>query len=83
MKKNQDKQIEGIIFKGGFCPFWGGGVMYGKSKEFFRGGLNNISATILANQHNNGVVEAYEEDRTQDDERKDIQDCWKQPEESI
>ena len=25
MKKIQDKQIEGIIFKGGFCPFWGGG----------------------------------------------------------
>ena len=35
--------------------------MYGKSKEFFGGGLNNISATILANQHNNGVVEVYEE----------------------
>ena len=61
MRKNQDKQIEGIIFKGGFCPFWGG-VMYGKSKEFFGGGLNNISATILANQHNNGVVEVYEEE---------------------
>ena len=25
MKKIKDKQIEGIIFKGGFCPFWGGG----------------------------------------------------------
>ena len=36
--------------------------MYGQSKEFFRGGLNNISATILANQHNNGVVEVYEEE---------------------
>ena len=35
--------------------------MYGKSKEFFSGGLNNISATILANQHNNGVIEVYEE----------------------
>lgn len=41
----------------------GGGVMYGKSKEFFSGGLNNISATILANQNNNGVVEVYEEDK--------------------
>ena len=60
MRKIQDKQIEGIVFKGGFCPFWGG-VMYGKSKEFFSGGLNNISATILANQHNNGVIEVYEE----------------------
>ena len=37
--------------------------MYGKSKEFFSGGLNNISATILANQNNNGVVEVYEEDK--------------------
>ena len=62
MKKIQDKQIEGIIYKGGFCPFWGG-VMYGKSKEFFSGGLNNISATILANQYNNGVVEVYEDDK--------------------
>ena len=24
MKKIQDKQIEGIIFKGAFCPYWGG-----------------------------------------------------------
>ena len=61
MKKIQDKQIEGIIYKGGFCPFWGG-IMYGKSKEFFHGGLNNISATILANQQKNGVVEVYEEE---------------------
>lgn len=82
MKKIQDKQRGGIIYKGGFCPFWGG-VMYGKSKEFFRGGLNNISATILANQHENGVVEIYEEYGIQDDKRKDIQDCWKQPKEPI
>ena len=39
-----------------------GGVMYSKSKRFFSGGLKNISATLLANQHNNGVVEVYEED---------------------
>lgn len=36
--------------------------MYSKSKRFFSGGLKNISATLLANQHNNGVVEVYEED---------------------
>ena len=40
----------------------GGGVMYSKSKRFFSGGLKNISATLLANQHNNGVVEVYEEE---------------------
>ena len=36
--------------------------MYSKSKRFFSGGLKNISATLLANQHNNGVVEVYEEE---------------------
>ena len=61
MKKKQDIQIEGIIFKGAFYPYWGG-VMYSKSKRFFSGGLKNISATLLVNQHNNGVVEVYEED---------------------
>lgn len=61
MKKIQDKQREGIIYKGGFCPFWGG-IMYGESEEFFHGGLNNISATIRTNQQNNGVVEVYEEE---------------------
>ena len=29
------------------------------------------------------IAEVYEEYGTQDDEREDIQDCWKQPEESI
>ena len=67
MKKIQDKQREGIIYKGGFCPFWGG-IMYGKSKEFFSGGLNNISATILANQQGNGVVEVYEEETLQSEQ---------------
>lgn len=62
MKKIQDKQIEGIIFKGGFCPLWGG-VNTNKSKGFFSGGLPGISVTILAANHGAGVVEAYDEDK--------------------
>ena len=62
MKKIQDKQIEGIIFKGGFCPFWGG-VNTSYSERFFSGGLHGISVTILASNHDAGVVEVYEEDK--------------------
>ena len=62
MKKIQDKQIEGIIFKGGFCPFWGG-VNTSKSEGFFSGGLHGISVTLLAANHDAGVVEVYEEDK--------------------
>ena len=62
MKKIKDKQIEGIIFKGGFCPFWGG-VNTNYSEIFFSGGLHGISVTILADNHNAGVVEVYEEDK--------------------
>lgn len=62
MKKIQDKQIEGIIFKGAFCPYWGG-VNTSKSQSFFSGGLYDISVTLLADNHNAGVVEVYEEDK--------------------
>ena len=61
MKKIQDKQIEGIIFKGGFCPFWGVNTSY--SERFFSGGLHGISVTLLAANHNAGVGEVYEEDK--------------------
>ena len=59
----------GIIFKGGFCPYWGG-VCYGKGETFFNGGLKDISTTLLANQHSNGIVEVYEDKqvRSQQDE---------------
>ena len=63
MKKIQDKQIEGIIFKGCFCPFWGGGVNTGKRERFFSGGLHGISVTLLAGNNYAGVVEVYEEDK--------------------
>ena len=65
MKKIQDKQIEGIIFKGAFCPYWGG-INTNKSQSFFSGGLYDISVTILADNHNAGIVEVYEEDGIQD-----------------
>ena len=61
MRKIQDKQIEGIIFKGGFCPFWG--VNTNKSEGFFSGGLHGISVTLLAGNNYAGVVEVYEEDK--------------------
>ena len=66
MKKIQDKQIEGIIFKGFFCPYWGG-INTNKSQRFFSGGLYDISVTILANNHNAGIVEVYDENKIQDD----------------
>lgn len=61
MKKIQDKQIEGIIFKGRFCPYWGG-VNIGRSQRFFSDGLYHISATLLAKNNDASIVEVYEED---------------------
>lgn len=60
MKKKQDIPKEGIIFKGCFCPFWGG-VNFNKSLAFATDGLCDISVTILANNHSAAVVEVYEE----------------------
>ena len=62
MKKNQDKQIEGIIFKGAFCPYWGG-LNLGQSQSFFNGGLQRVSVTLLAENYDAGIVEIYEEDK--------------------
>ena len=62
----KEKQIEGIIFKGVFCPYWGG-INTNKSQRFFSGGLYDISVTILANNHNAGIVEVYDENKIQDD----------------
>ena len=53
---------EGIIFKGRFCPYWGG-VNIDKSQSFFTDGLYDISVTILANNHSVAVVEVYEGDK--------------------
>ena len=39
-----------------------GGVITNLSQKFFNGGLQDVSATILAYNHCAGVVEVYEED---------------------
>lgn len=46
---------EGIIYKGHFCPVWGG-LNSNKSEQFSTGGTENISVTILAGNHNAAVV---------------------------
>lgn len=56
------KIMDGIIFKGKFCPYWGG-VLTNASQKFFQGGLHDISVTILACNHSAAVVETYEEDK--------------------
>lgn len=44
-----------------------GGVNTNKSQSFFSGGLYDISVTILAGNHNAGIVEVYDENKIQDD----------------
>ena len=39
-----------------------GGVNIGRSQRFFRDGLCNISATLLAKNNDASIVEVYEED---------------------
>ena len=41
----------------------GVGVNTSKSEGFFSGGLHGISVTLLAANHDAGVVEVYEEDK--------------------
>ena len=43
MRKIQDKQIEGIIFKGGFCPFWGGSsIILATAVIEYEDGIQNV-----------------------------------------
>lgn len=47
-----------------FLPILGGGVVNTRySERFFSGGLHGISVTLLAANHDAGVVEVYEEDK--------------------
>lgn len=39
----------------------GGGVNTNKSEQWFTGGLEDLSVTILANNHNAAVIVEYEE----------------------
>lgn len=46
---------DGIIYRGHFCPIWGG-VNINKSVKFFSGGIEDISVALLAGNHNAAVV---------------------------
>lgn len=50
----------GVIYKGCFIPI-GGGQNLSKSKKFMRDGMDGISVTLLANNHDAGVA-VYVED---------------------
>lgn len=59
---------KGLIYKGKFCPLWGG--LYAKNREdFFRGGLDGLSRAIKSNMLDAAVVVEYD---TEDEERSDI-----------
>lgn len=54
------KKIEGVWYKGRFCPVWGG--IYCRNREdFFRGGLEDISRAIKANMQDAAVVVEYDD----------------------
>ena len=54
-QKNRGDNLQGEIL-----PILGG-LNFNKSQGFFHGGLYDISATLLADNHNTGVIELYEE----------------------
>ena len=56
-QKNRGNNLQGEIL-----PILGG-VNINKSQSFFTDGLYDISVTILADNHNAGVVEVYEENK--------------------
>ena len=54
---------KGMMFKGRFCPLWGG--LYSTATDaFFRGGLENISRTIKCDDSAAVIVEYEAEERT-------------------
>ena len=55
-QKNRGNNLQGEIL-----PILGG-VNIGRSQRFFRGGLCNISATLLVKSNDASIVEVYEED---------------------
>lgn len=54
------KQKKGLMYKGCFWPLYGGGNL-NKSVQFQTGGIENLSCTILAGNHNAAVVVEYED----------------------
>lgn len=51
----------GIIWKGKFCPYWGG-ILITPSPRFFRGGLDGVSRCLKAENNDVGVIEVEDED---------------------
>ena len=60
---------EGILYKGKFCPVWGGLYCANSEGAFARGGLDGLSRAIKAEMHDAAVVVEYD---TEDEERSDI-----------
>lgn len=55
---------KGLMFKGKFCPVWGG--LYcatGDNPSFHHGGIEGLSRAIKAEMHDAAVVVEYEEER--------------------
>lgn len=50
----------GLIYKGSFCPLWGG-LYVANSGEFDHGAIPNVSRTIKAQKHDAAVVVLYED----------------------
>lgn len=56
------RRLDGIYYKGKFCPLWGG--VYAESSNnpsFVRGGLADVSRALKAAQHDAAVVVIYED----------------------
>jgi len=54
--------MDGIVFKGKWCPIWGG--LYAGSSDnpsFMRGGLKDVSRALKSELHDSAVVVLYED----------------------
>lgn len=57
---------KGVIYKGAFCPLWGG--LYSdmsNNPTFIRGGLPDVSRAIKAEMHDAAVVVEEDDGRTE------------------
>ena len=51
----------GIVFKGRFCPLWGGMALF-NSDKYWHGGMEDICPTLRAEKNDAGVVVEYEKE---------------------
>ena len=54
------KKKKGVIYKGYFCPLWGGMALF-NSESYYHGGMDGVSPTIRAEKNDAGVVVLYED----------------------